>query len=149
MSVIRLDIAIVGAGISGLAATRKVLSEMPGARVAVFDRADRPGGRLCSRDLGDGMGIVELGAGRFSPNLHPQLASLTAHYGQATKSFEYRLTPIHSGLSEQAIILMSEICNEIDKNYHSTELIQRHLERCPINLHRTLRRRSSWRILLE
>jgi hypothetical protein len=24
-----------------------------------------------------------------------------------------------------------------------------HLERCPINLHRTLRRRSSWRILLE
>lgn len=99
---------------------------MPGARVAVFDRADRPGGRPCSRDLGDGMGIVELGAGRFSPNSHPQLASLTAHYGQATKSFEYRLTPIHSGLSEQAIILMSEICNEIDKNYHSTELIQRH-----------------------
>ncbi|WP_246734224.1 FAD-dependent oxidoreductase, partial [Oharaeibacter diazotrophicus] len=40
-------VAVVGAGLAGLAAARRLAKA--GAVVSVFERADRPGGRLATR----------------------------------------------------------------------------------------------------
>lgn len=48
-----VNVAVIGAGISGLTAARSVLKKIPEARVAVIEARDRVGGRTCSLPLGD------------------------------------------------------------------------------------------------
>ncbi|MBD3422479.1 MAG: protoporphyrinogen oxidase [Chitinivibrionales bacterium] len=43
-----LDVAIIGAGIAGLTAAWKIKSSMPHAKLAVFERSPRPGGKIHS-----------------------------------------------------------------------------------------------------
>jgi monoamine oxidase len=47
-----VDVAVVGAGFAGLTAAREVLAQ--GRTVCVLEARDRPGGRVASRELGDG-----------------------------------------------------------------------------------------------
>lgn len=56
------SIAIIGAGIAGLACARQL--QAAGRRVALFDKARGPGGRMASRRLGEA--VVDLGAQFFS-----------------------------------------------------------------------------------
>lgn len=46
------DVVVVGAGLSGLTAARRLVAR--GAEVVVVDKAGRPGGRLATRRLGEG-----------------------------------------------------------------------------------------------
>ena len=52
-------IAVIGAGMAGLAAARRLMEA--GASVTVFERRDRPGGRVHTREMPDGT-LVDVGA---------------------------------------------------------------------------------------
>ncbi len=69
----RVDVAVIGAGISGLAAARALIAR--GNSVAVLESRDRVGGRLRSPELGDGTGRVDLGATWFWPG-EPRVTAL-------------------------------------------------------------------------
>ncbi|WP_254614412.1 FAD-dependent oxidoreductase [Myxococcus sp. CA056] len=71
------DVCIVGAGIGGLTcATGLATSPLSNRlRVRVFDLNASVGGRIQSRKL-DGGEITELGAARYSPQLHPRFQAL-------------------------------------------------------------------------
>ena len=77
------DIIVVGAGISGLYATRKLLREYPGLRIALAERYKGLGGRTYSywpKEKGlDGI-HWEMGAGRIHKD-HKLLMGLLKEYG--------------------------------------------------------------------
>ena len=56
----QLDVVIIGAGVSGLAAAAKLTSE--GHRVLVLEARDRIGGRIDSRLIGKNGDKVDMGA---------------------------------------------------------------------------------------
>jgi monoamine oxidase len=68
-----LDVAIVGAGLSGLALARKL--HQRGRGLAIFEARERLGGRILSIPRGDGGGL-DLGAGWFWPDTQPLITSL-------------------------------------------------------------------------
>ncbi len=72
-----VDVAVIGAGISGLAVARSVLEG--GRSVVVFESRERVGGRFLSRELGDGSGRVDLGATWFWPG-EQRVAALVAEF---------------------------------------------------------------------
>ncbi|KAF9736946.1 hypothetical protein PMIN06_011817 [Paraphaeosphaeria minitans] len=75
-----VDVAVVGAGLSGLAAARKLLEA--GKTVTVFEARDRVGGRVLSKQLKNG-GVTELGAAFVGPTQDAVLA-LAAELGLET-----------------------------------------------------------------
>ncbi len=77
---IEADVAIVGAGLSGLVAARHVAAA--GARPIVIEARDRVGGRLLNEDIGDGK-VVEVGGQWIGPTQH-RIAALAAELGVAT-----------------------------------------------------------------
>ncbi len=61
-------IAVVGAGIAGLAAAHRIRSSMKGARVVVLEEGRRPGGKIRSERVDDGAGgtfVLEHGPNGF------------------------------------------------------------------------------------
>ncbi|MBI5627790.1 MAG: FAD-dependent oxidoreductase, partial [Candidatus Rokubacteria bacterium] len=56
-----VDLAVVGAGVAGLAAARAARALSPGARVVVLERSGRAGGLVETERTGDGL-LVEHGA---------------------------------------------------------------------------------------
>jgi len=66
------DVAIVGAGLAGLAAARR--ARAAGAGVVVLEARDRVGGRLLNEPLGDGDKVVEVGGQWVGPTQHRMLA---------------------------------------------------------------------------
>ncbi len=72
------DVVVVGAGISGLAATRGLVEA--GKSVAAIEHRDRVGGRLWSPELNDQSGRVDLGATWFWPG-EPRVLALAEEFG--------------------------------------------------------------------
>ncbi|QSQ18291.1 flavin monoamine oxidase family protein [Myxococcus landrumensis] len=71
------DICIVGAGIGGLTCATRLASTrlINRLRIRVFDLNADVGGRILSRKL-EGGEVTELGAARYSPQLHPRFQAL-------------------------------------------------------------------------
>jgi hypothetical protein len=71
------DICIVGAGIGGLTCANRLIDAAANRhlRIRVFDLNATVGGRIESRKI-DGEEIAELGAARYSPQLHPHFQQL-------------------------------------------------------------------------
>jgi monoamine oxidase len=74
------DVVIVGAGLAGLAAARRL--RLAGLSVRVLEARDRVGGRVLNHDLGDGQ-VVEVGGQWAGPAQHRILA-LASELGIAT-----------------------------------------------------------------
>ncbi len=77
------DVLVVGAGMAGLAAARKLV-EM-GRRVAVLEAQDRVGGRILTVRVGDE--AVELGA-EFVHGRPPELIALIEEAGLDSELYE-------------------------------------------------------------
>src|SRR4051812_35201076 len=67
---ISVDVGVIGAGLAGLSAARKLVAE--GRSVAVLEARDRVGGRTLNEPIGDGK-IVEVGGQWVGPTQHEAL----------------------------------------------------------------------------
>src|SRR6476620_6093054 len=74
------DVAIVGAGLAGLVAARRLVAA--GQQVVVVEARDRVGGRLLNEEIGDGK-VVEVGGQWIGPT-QDRIAALAAELGVAT-----------------------------------------------------------------
>ena len=74
------DVVVVGAGLAGLAAARRLSAR--GASVVVVEARERVGGRLLNHDIGDGK-VVEVGGQWIGPT-QDRLAALAAELGVET-----------------------------------------------------------------
>jgi monoamine oxidase len=74
------DVAIVGAGLAGLVAARRLVAA--GVRPLVVEARDRVGGRLLNEEIGDGK-VVEVGGQWIGPT-QERLAALAAELGVGT-----------------------------------------------------------------
>lgn len=83
------DICIIGAGLGGLACATQLIKTEFGKNLSirVFDLNSNVGGRIQSRMVG-GDEIAELGAARYSPQLHPHFNQLMEDSG-----LEYAIYP--------------------------------------------------------
>lgn len=77
---IEADVAIVGAGLAGLVAARRLASA--GIEPLVIEARDRVGGRLLNEQIGDGK-VVELGGQWIGPT-QERVAALAAELGVGT-----------------------------------------------------------------
>jgi monoamine oxidase len=75
-----VDVAVVGAGLAGLAAARLAVAR--GHSVVVLEARDRVGGRTLNEDIGDGK-VVEVGGQWIGPTQH-RLRELAEELGVAT-----------------------------------------------------------------
>lgn len=74
-----VDVVVIGAGLSGLAAARDVLSN--GLSCVVLEAHDRVGGRLWSQPTSDGKGIVEFGAAWINDVNQTRMIGLARQFG--------------------------------------------------------------------
>jgi monoamine oxidase len=74
------DVAIVGAGLAGLTAARRL--QAAGASAVVLEARDRVGGRLLNEEIGDGK-VVEVGGQWIGPT-QERIAALAAELGVGT-----------------------------------------------------------------
>ncbi len=77
---VETDVAIVGAGLAGLVAARRIAAA--GARPFVIEARERVGGRLLNEEIGDGK-VVEVGGQWIGPT-QERIAALAAELGVAT-----------------------------------------------------------------
>jgi monoamine oxidase len=75
-----IDVAIVGAGVSGVYCAWRLKRAQPHLRVVVFEGSDTVGGRLLSvRPPGIPNMVAELGGMRILPAVQPRIAGLLEH----------------------------------------------------------------------
>jgi monoamine oxidase len=77
---IEADVAIVGAGLAGLVAARRIAAA--GKRPLVLEARDRVGGRLLNEEIGEGK-VVEVGGQWIGPT-QERIAALAGELGVAT-----------------------------------------------------------------
>src|ERR1700709_2719433 len=77
---VEADVAIVGAGLAGLVAARRIAAT--GAERSVVEGGDRVGGRLLNEEIGDGK-VVEVGGQWIGPT-QEQIAALAGELGVDT-----------------------------------------------------------------
>ncbi|HEX5929179.1 MAG TPA: FAD-dependent oxidoreductase [Solirubrobacterales bacterium] len=77
---VEADVAVVGAGLAGLVAARRIAAA--GARPLVVEARDRVGGRLLNEEIGDGK-VVEVGGQWIGPT-QERIAALAAELGVGT-----------------------------------------------------------------
>lgn len=78
-----IDVAIVGAGVSGVYCAWRLKKEQPHLQVVVFEGSDTVGGRLLSvRPPGIPNMVAELGGMRILPAVQPLIAGLLAHLNE-------------------------------------------------------------------
>lgn len=95
------DICIVGAGIGGLTcATQLLNAAAKNLRIRVFDMNATVGGRIQSRKI-DGEEIAELGAARYSPQLHPLFQQLMQAGGHAHAAYPFTQAVFHDRMQEK------------------------------------------------
>jgi len=93
------DICIIGAGLGGLACATQLIKAAFGKhlRIRIFDLNAKVGGRIQSRMVGDE--VAELGAARYSPQLHPHFDELMQDSG--LQHATYPFTEVAAGGREQ------------------------------------------------
>src|SRR5918999_736340 len=74
------DVAIVGAGLAGLVAARRLAAA--GLRPLVLEARERVGGRILNEEIGDGK-VVEVGGQWIGPG-QERIAALAAELGVET-----------------------------------------------------------------
>lgn len=74
-----IDVAIVGAGLTGLALARQL--HLQGLRVAVFDARSRSGGRILTDVPTQGGAAVDLGGSWYWPDTEPRITALIEALG--------------------------------------------------------------------
>lgn len=96
------DIYIVGAGITGLSCAIALLEspDCQGRNIQMFDIDSAVGGRIRSRALPTGE-IVELGAARFSPPLHPLLTAAFQQQQQPSAPYPFTAPARQSETQQQ------------------------------------------------
>ncbi|OHX13344.1 flavin monoamine oxidase family protein [Chromobacterium sphagni] len=106
----RSDICIVGAGISGLSCATHLLesSACRGLSIRIFDMQAEAGGRIRSRSL-DGKAAIELGAGRYSPQLHPHFQRMMQSYSQKSESYPFTQLKFKSHTQQKLKNAMREL----------------------------------------
>jgi monoamine oxidase len=82
-----LDVAIVGAGAAGTYLAHRLIKARPDWRIAVFERANRIGGRLWSVKVDGLRPPIELGGMRFMSG-HPLVQSVVDELRIATRRFD-------------------------------------------------------------
>lgn len=72
------DVVIIGAGLAGLTAAHTVMTN--GYTCIILEARDRVGGKTWSQDLGDGKGIVDLGAAWINDVSQVKMSALAKRY---------------------------------------------------------------------
>lgn len=84
----RVDIAVVGAGVSGAYAAWRLKERYPEKSIALFESSNRVGGRLYTTTLPGMPNVnVELGGMRFIPEQQPFVTALVDHLKLPTRPF--------------------------------------------------------------
>ncbi|PHV13489.1 FAD-dependent oxidoreductase [Chitinimonas sp. BJB300] len=97
-----VDICIVGAGISGISCVTQLL-ESPacnGLNIQIFDMNAGIGGRVDSKYL-DAIESIELGAGRYSPQLHPNFQQAMQDYDQKNDIYPFTEVALKNSTQEK------------------------------------------------
>ncbi|QND84118.1 flavin monoamine oxidase family protein [Chromobacterium vaccinii] len=108
------DICIVGAGISGLTCASHLLDSPAcrGLSLRIFDMQQEAGGRIRSKTL-DGKAAIELGAGRYSPQLHPHFQSAMQHYSQKSEIYPFTQLKFKNHTQQKLKRAMSELSSRL------------------------------------
>lgn len=84
-----VDVAVIGGGVAGCYLGYRLSTADPPPVVAIYEAADRIGGRLCSAELPGAPGLVaDLGGMRFHDELHI-VVDLIGHLGLASQVAEF------------------------------------------------------------
>ncbi|KAB8033469.1 flavin monoamine oxidase family protein [Fluviispira multicolorata] len=114
-------ISIVGSGLSGLSCALKLAGSKltKGYTLRIFEHGERVGGRAYSVKVDDFS--IDLGAGRFSPVLHPNVSQLINELGGNVEVFPFTKIvcphPQHKGLKEILAQLKLKIVSSYNESF--------------------------------
>lgn len=136
---IEADVAVVGAGLSGLTAALRL--QEAGKRVVVLEARDRVGGRTLNEPIGDGE-IVELGGQWVGPS-HTAVLALAKEVGVET--FPTHISGDHLfSLSGRTTRYRGDVPRRAPAGFVDFRLAQLRLERMARTLDNAVPRHAQW-----